>query len=180
MEKEKEMKHSVLYYMVMTAAWLAILCSPFMPYVYSDLLAFYLDSDFLTAAGLVHEMYVLHTMPESVSIFGYEHYDMITTLLMVLGVAMIVLPVLLEGASLALLLWGKTEKVRKAGLFLSVAVIFLFLFYLIFFNVAGSFLGMSTRAGYGIDIALAASVAFTAAARAEAGKKLKRRGKGFV
>lgn len=156
------MKHSVWYNTVMVLALLVLLRAPFMPYVHSDLLASYLDNDFLTAAGLVEEMHVLNTMPGSVSFFGYEHYDLITKLLMMLGVVMIVLPVILEAVSLALTLKRGTEKQKKAALLLSVAVILLFLIYLCFFAMAGTIIGTPTRPGYGIYAALVASGIFTA------------------
>lgn len=157
------MKHSIVYYVIMAVAFLVLLRAPFMPYVHSELLASYLDYDFLTAAGLVEEMHVLNTMPGSVSFFGYEHYDLITKLFMVLGVVMIALPILLEAGGLALSLKGKTEKQKKAGMILSLAVVVLFALYLFFFSIAGAFVGMPTRPGYGIYAALVASVAFTAA-----------------
>ena len=156
------MKHSVWYNTVMVLALLVLLRAPFMPYVHSDLLASYLDNDFLTAAGLVEEMHVLNTMPGSVSFFGYEHYDLITKLLMMLGVLMIVLPVILEAVSLALTLKRGTEKQKKAALLLSVVVILLFLIYLCFFAMAGTIIGTPTRPGYGIYAALVASGIFTA------------------
>ncbi len=161
--KGREMKHSIVYYVIMAVAFLVILRAPFMPYVHSELLASYLDYDFLTATGLVEEMHVLNTMPGSVSFFGYEHYDLITKLLMALGVVMILLPILLEAVGLALLLKGKTEKQKKAGMILPAAVVVLFAFYLFFFSIAGVFVGMPTRPGYGIYAALAASIAVMAA-----------------
>lgn len=157
------MKHSIGYYVIIAAAFLVLLRTPFMPYVHSELLASYLDYDFLTAAGLVEEMHVLNTMPGSVSFFGYEHYDLVTKLLMALGVVMIVLPLLLEAGGLALSLKGKTKKQKKAGLILSAAVVVLFALYLFFFSIAGVFVGMPTRPGYGIYAALAASIAVVAA-----------------
>ena len=155
------MKRSVWYYMIMALALLVILRAPFMPYVCSELLAAYLGYDTLTAAGLVEQMYILHSMPDSVSIFGYVHYELITMLLMILGVIMILLPIILEAVSLFLLWKGKTEKQHKTGIILSAVTIFLFAAYLFVFTVAGSFLGVVTRAGYGIYIALAASIIFT-------------------
>ena len=94
--KGRKMKRAMVYYVIMAVAFLVLLRAPFMPYVHSELLASYLDYDFLTATGLVEEMHVLNTMPGSVSFFGYEHYDLITKLLMAAGVVMIVLPLLLE------------------------------------------------------------------------------------
>ena len=157
----------------MALAFLVLLRAPFMPYVHSDLLASYLDYDFLTATGLVEEMHVLNTMPGSVSFFGYEHYDLITKLLMVLGVVMIALPLILEAGGLALVVKGKTRKQRKAGMILSIVVVVLFALYLLFFSIAGVFVGMPTRPGYGIYAALAASIAAVAAVilyNREAGK----------
>ncbi len=157
------MKRAMVYYVIMAVAFLVLLRAPFMPYVHSELLASYLDYDFLTATGLVEEMHVLNTMPGSVSFFGYEHYDLITKLLMAAGVVMIVLPLLLEAGGLALALKGRTEKQKKAGLILSVTVVVLFALYLFFFSIAGVFVGMPTRPGYGIYAALAASIAAVAA-----------------
>ncbi len=76
---------------------------------------------------------------------------------------MIVLPLLLEAGGLALVLKGRTEKQKKAGLILSVTVVVLFALYLFFFSIAGVFVGMPTRPGYGIYAALAASIAAVAA-----------------
>ena len=157
------MKRAMVYYVIMAVAFLVLLRAPFMPYVPSELLASYLDYDFLTATGLVEEMHVQNTMPGSVSFFGYEHYDLITKLLMAAGVVMIVLPLLLEAGGLALVLKGRTEKQKKAGLILSVTVVVLFALYLFFFSIAGVFVGMPTRPGYGIYAALAASIAAVAA-----------------
>lgn len=161
--KGRKMKRAMVYYVIMAVAFLVLLRAPFMPYVHSELLASYLDYDFLTATGLVEEMHVLNTMPGSVSFFGYEHYDLITKLLMAAGVVMIVLPLLLEAGGLALVLKGRTEKQKKAGLILSVTVVVLFALYLFFFSIAGVFVGMPTRPGYGIYAALAASIAAVAA-----------------
>ena len=161
--KGRKMKRAMVYYVIMAVAFLVLLRAPFMPYVHSELLASYLDYDFLTATGLVEEMHVLNTMPGSVSFFGYEHYDLITKLLMAAGVVMIVLPLLLEAGGLALALKGRTEKQKKAGLILSVTVVVLFALYLFFFSIAGVFVGMPTRPGYGIYAALAASIAAVAA-----------------
>lgn len=157
------MKHAVVYYVIIAVACLVLLRAPFMPYVHSELLASYLDYDFLTATGLVEEMHVLNTMPGSVSFFGYEHYDLITKLLMALGVVMIVLPLLLEAGGLVLSLKGKTKKQQRAGMVLSVSVVILFALYLFFFSIAGTFVGMPTRPGYGIYAALAASAVCAAA-----------------
>jgi len=161
--KGRKMKRAMVYYVIMAVAFLVLLRAPFMPYVHSELLASYLDYDFLTATGLVEEMHVLNPMPGSVSFFGYEHYDLITKLLMAAGVVMIVLPLLLEAGGLALVLKGRTEKQKKAGLILSVTVVVLFALYLFFFSIAGVFVGMPTRPGYGIYAALAASIAAVAA-----------------
>ena len=161
--KGRKMKRAMVYYVIMAVAFLVLLRAPFMPYVHSELLASYLDYDFLTATGLVEEMHVLNTMPGSVSFFGYEHYDLITKLLMAAGVVMIVLPLLLEAGGLALVLKGRTEKQKKAGLILAVTVVVLFALYLFFFTIAGVFVGMPTRPGYGIYAALAASIAAVAA-----------------
>ena len=60
------MRRSVWFYIIMALALLAMIRAPFMPYVHSELLAAYLGYDSLTAAGLVEQMYILHTMPESV------------------------------------------------------------------------------------------------------------------
>ena len=46
---------------------------------------------------------------------------------------------------------------------LPAAVVVLFAFYLFFFSIAGVFVGMPTRPGYGIYAALAASIAVMAA-----------------
>lgn len=162
--KEEKMKRSVLYFTVMVLAFLVMLRAPFMPYVHSDLLAAYLDYDALTAVGLVEQMYILHTMPGSVSIFGYAHYDLITLVLMILGMVMIALPVILEGVSLILVWRSRTEKWQRVGFLCSLITVFLFVAYFFVFSVAGSFLGVATRAGNGIFIALVASIVYTTAA----------------
>lgn len=157
------MKRSVLYYTMMVLAFLVILRAPFMPYVHSELLAAYLDYDALTAVELTEQMYVLHTMPGSVSIFGYVHYDLITLVLMILGIVMIALPVILEGVSLVLIWKSRTGKWQQVGLIFSLITIFLFAAYLFVFSIAGNFFGVSTRAGSGVYVALAASIVYTVA-----------------
>ena len=49
------MKRAMVYYVIMAVAFLVLLRAPFMPYVHSELLASYLDYDFLTATGLVED-----------------------------------------------------------------------------------------------------------------------------
>lgn len=163
--KGKNMKRSVLIYVVMAFALLVILRAPFMPYVQSELLAAYLDYDYLTAVGLVQEMYILHTLPGSVSFFGYDHYATVTMLFVILGVVMIILPVALELISMAILVLGKKDRIRRVGIVLAVATVVLFFAYLIvFFGVGTCFLGIATKPGYGVYVAFAASVVFAVGA----------------
>ena len=45
--KGRKMKRAMVYYVIMAVAFLVLLRAPFMPYVHSELLASYLDYDFL-------------------------------------------------------------------------------------------------------------------------------------
>lgn len=148
----------------MALAFLTLLAVPSMPYLKMEILREYLGTNTLNALELVEQMYILHGMPGSTNLFGHEHYELITLMLMIMGIVLIVLPVLLEGISMVLIMNARTKGRRKAGICFSVLTVLFLAACLAVFLSAGRFVGVTTRAGYGLYTALGSSVLFALAA----------------
>lgn len=99
----------------------------------------------------------------STNVFGHEHYELITLVLMILGILLIALPVVFGLISMILVLKGG-YRARKAGCTLAVLIFLIFAGCLAVFTFAGRFVTITMSAGYGVYYGLAASVLFLLAA----------------
>lgn len=156
-------KNSAIYGIVMAVSLLAMLIIPLMPYLHMEILQSYLGKSTVNAVDLVKEMYVLHGMPGSTNVFGHEYYELITLVLMILGILLIALPVVFGLISMILVLKGG-YRARKAGCTLAVLIFLIFAGCLAVFTFAGRFVTITMSAGYGVYYGLAASVLFLLAA----------------